>query len=80
MVNKTFDTLADFKDRIIELKLKGEGLSKTEENELQELIGSLSNVVNAKKEAYVMQKMQEMVDTKDAELDREKTQIETRVV
>ena len=80
MVNKTFDTLAEFKDRIIELKLKGDGLSKTEENELQELIGSLSNVVNVAKETYVMQKMQEMVDTKDAELDREKTQIETRVV
>ena len=53
--------------------------SAEDADELQQLIGELSNVVNFAKETLVMGKMNEMMNLAVDELDSQKSQIETKV-
>lgn len=53
--------------------------SAEDAEELQQLIGELSNVVNFAKETLVMGKMNEMMNLAVDELDSQKSQIETKV-
>lgn len=52
---KTFTTLKQIKDRIIQLKLDG-----CDTNELQQLLGAFANKVNSEKEVLVIQRMNQM--------------------
>lgn len=76
---KKFNNLRLFKDRIIELKLKSVKTTK-ENNELQALVGALSNVVTSVKEAMVMDKMNAMISQEKDEISNAKVQVEAKVI
>ena len=61
---KTFTTLKQIKDRIIQLKLDG-----CDTNELQQLLGAFANKVNSEKEVLVIQRMNQMYNDGKSKID-----------
>ena len=61
---KTFTTLKQIKNRIIQLKLDG-----CDTNELQQLLGAFTNKVNSEKEVLVIQRMNQMYNDGKSKID-----------